>query len=445
MPKIKSRFVCQECGHESARWTGQCTGCGTWNTMTEEIGETSRSSTLASASPIRLADVAFGKGERLNTGVNEFDRVLGGGIVPGSVTLVAGDPGIGKSTLLTEVAGLLAHRGVLYVCGEESPAQVRLRAERLEVSAGEVQLLPETNVEGILHTAAGLDPAILIVDSIQTVFLPGLTSAPGSVGQVRACAARIIRAAKDSGMAVFLVGHVTKDGTIAGPRVLEHMVDTVLHLEGDRHHAFRILRAVKNRFGSTNEIGVFEMDGRGLKPVDNPSRIFLPAEGQWASGTAVVSTLEGTRPVLAELQALVTPTSYSTPQRSATGFDGKRLQMLLAVLERREGMQLSTHDVFVNVTGGLRLMEPSVDLGICMAVGSSLFDRPLPEQTLVVGEVGLGGEIRAVSQLSKRLLEAAKLGFKSALVPAANRIDSEIDGLEVMFAARLNEAVDRLL
>lgn len=445
MPKIKSSFVCQECGHEAPRWTGQCSMCGSWNTMVEEVGPARRPARVATVKPVRLGDVDMEERQRLETGVREFDRVMGGGIVPGSVTLVAGDPGIGKSTLLTEMAALLSDRKVLYVCGEESPAQVRLRANRLRVNADAIQLLPETSVDGALASAAEVDPAVMIVDSIQTLHLPSMSSAPGSVGQVRECTARIIRQAKESGMAVFLVGHVTKEGSIAGPRVLEHMVDTVLQLEGDRHHAFRILRAVKNRFGSTNEIGVFEMHGDGLQPVDNPSRIFLPENGKTASGTAVVSTLEGTRPVLAELQALVTPTSYSTPQRSATGFEARRLQMLLAVLEKREGMKLSTHDVFVNVTGGLRLIEPSVDLGITMAVASSLFDRALPQRTLFVGEVGLGGEVRGVSQLPKRLKEAEKLGFRAAMVPAINAQEARSASLEVIAVSALNEAVDRVL
>lgn len=412
--------------------------------MVEELGVPRTARPVVTIKAVRLGEVNAEEGERLDTGVAEFDRVLGGGIVPGSVTLVAGDPGIGKSTLLTEVAALLAGRGVLYVCGEESPGQVRLRADRLKVSADAVHLLPETSVEGVLHAAGEIDPAVLIVDSIQTLFLPSLSSAPGSVAQVRECTARLIRLAKDSGMAVFLVGHVTKEGSIAGPRVLEHMVDTVLHLEGDRHHAFRILRAVKNRFGSTNEIGVFEMHGNGLQAVDNPSRLFLPENGRSASGTAVVSTLEGTRPVLAELQALVTPTSYSTPQRSSTGFEARRLQMLLAVLEKREGMKLSSHDVFVNVTGGLRLGEPSVDLGVAMAVASSLFDRPLPDRTLFVGEIGLGGEIRGVSQLGKRLSEAEKLGFAAAVIPAGNAPDRS-GSLELIPVKRLNGAIDRVL
>jgi DNA repair protein RadA/Sms len=394
---------------------------------------------------ILLGEVSPTTNGRLRTGVEEFDRVMGGGIVTGSVTLVAGDPGIGKSTLMTEVAALVAKRGVLYVCGEESPEQVRLRADRLEVDGSAVHLLPETDADAVVRAADALRPAVLIVDSIQTLYRGDIQSAPGSVAQVRECTATIMRHAKQSGTAVFVVGHVTKEGTIAGPRVLEHMVDTVLHLEGDRHHAFRVLRAVKNRFGSTNEIGVFEMQGTGLRPVANPSEIFLSERSEDASGSAVVCTLEGTRPVLAEIQALVTPTSYPSPQRTATGFDGRRLQMLLAVLEKREGLRLSTQDVFVNVAGGLRLSEPAVDLGIVMAVVSSFKDRPLPRHTVVLGEVGLGGEIRSVSQLPLRLREVGKLGFRTAVVPAHGLNGTAGEGLpETVGVSRLSEAADRL-
>jgi len=394
---------------------------------------------------VRLGDVTVSADRRLRTGLAEFDRVTGGGIVPGSVTLVAGDPGIGKSTLMTAVAALLAQEGVLYVCGEESPEQVRLRADRLDVDASAVSLLPETDVDAAVRAAADLEPAILIVDSIQTLYREDVPSAPGSVTQVRECTAVLIRRAKESGMAVFVVGHVTKDGAIAGPRVLEHMVDTVLHLEGDRHHAFRVLRAVKNRFGSTNEIGVFEMKGTGLAPVDNPSEIFLSERDDRSSGSAVVCTLEGTRPVLAEIQALVTPTSYPSPQRTATGFDGRRLQMLLAVLEKREGLRLSSQDVFVNVAGGLRLADPAVDLGIAMAVVSSMKDRPIPGHTVVLGEVGLGGEIRSVSRLGVRLGEASRLGFRTALVPARGLDGAPNPGIaDVVGVSRLGEASDRL-
>lgn len=448
MAKSRTRYVCQSCGHESARWVGRCPGCEAWNTLVEEIVVTGPGARAAQGRPgrsVRLADVESGSEPRFPTGIEEFDRVLGGGIVPGSVVLVAGDPGIGKSTLMTEVAALLAPQGVLYVCGEESPAQVRLRADRLEVDGSDVRLLAETDVDTILASAEELDPAVAVIDSIQTLYRPDLPSAPGSVAQVRECAALLMRRAKSSGMATFVVGHVTKDGTIAGPRVLEHMVDTVVHLEGDRHHAYRVLRAVKNRFGSTNEIGVFEMQSSGLKPVANPSEIFLSERNTGASGSAVICAVEGTRPVLAEIQALVTPTSYPSPQRTADGFDTRRLQLLLAVLEKREGIRLAAQDVFVNVAGGLRLTEPAVDLGIAMAVVSSLRDRALPADTVVVGEVGLSGEVRSVPQLATRLKEAAKLGFRSAVVPAYGlHAGIAPQSLELVPVSRLREAIDRL-
>lgn len=448
MARARSRFVCQACGHESPRWTGQCAGCEAWNTLVEELVPVTagvRAGTPPAARTVRLADVDAGNEPRWATGIEEFDRVLGGGIVPGSVVLVAGDPGIGKSTLMTEVAALLSGQGVLYVCGEESPAQVKLRAERLTTDASAIRLLAETDVEVILASAAEVDPAVLVIDSIQTLYRPDIASAPGSVAQVRECAALLMRRAKSSGMATFVVGHVTKDGTIAGPRVLEHMVDTVVHLEGDRHHAYRVLRAVKNRFGSTNEIGVFEMQSSGLRPVANPSEIFLSERNTGSSGSAVVCTLEGTRPLLAEIQALVAPTSYPSPQRTATGFDSRRLQMLLAVLEKREGVRLASQDVFLNVAGGLKLSEPAVDLGITMAIVSSLRDRALPSDTVVIGEVGLSGEVRSVPQLPLRLREAAKLGFRSAVVPAFGLPDGAAPrSLELVPVSRLSEAVDRL-
>ncbi|NNE34849.1 MAG: DNA repair protein RadA, partial [Rhodothermales bacterium] len=429
MAKSKTRFVCQTCGHSAHRWMGQCPGCQSWSSMVEEFDQSGprKSPSSSAARPtITLSEVSANQEPRLPTGVDEFDRVLGGGIVPGSVVLVAGDPGIGKSTLMTEVAALLNGRRVLYVCGEESPSQVRLRADRLGVEGTHVDLLPETDVDAVIATAAERDPSVMIVDSVQTLYRADLTSAPGSVSQIRESSAALIRAAKGSGMAVFLVGHVTKEGTIAGPRVLEHMVDTVLHLEGDRHHAFRILRAVKNRFGSTNEIGVFEMQGKGLVPVTNPSAVFLSERGS-SSGSAVVCTVEGTRPMLVEIQALVTDSSYASPQRAATGFDGRRLQMLLAVLEKRQGLRVSSQDVFVNVAGGLKLSEPAADLGILMAVASSLLDRPLPPDTAIIGEVGLGGEVRSVSQISVRIREAEKLGFRAAVVPSRGTHDSPLD------------------
>ncbi|MDA0682907.1 MAG: DNA repair protein RadA [Bacteroidetes bacterium] len=424
MAKIKSLFFCQDCGNESPRWMGQCPACSAWNSMVEErTAATSHKPGLIrkkggiTPRPLKLSEIRSGAESRLETGNAELDRVLGGGIVEGSVVLIAGDPGIGKSTLMTELATLLGDVKLLYVTGEESPSQVKMRAERMGVDSDRFLLLAETEVESIIRCVQEEEPTIMVVDSIQTIFRSDLTSAPGSVTQVRESAAALIQMAKSTGTATFIVGHVTKSGTIAGPRVLEHMVDTVLYLEGDRHHVFRILRAVKNRFGSTNEIGVFEMESKGLTPVDNPSELFLSDRNMLTPGSAVVCSLEGTRPMLAEIQALVTPTSYSNPQRTANGFEGRRLQMLLAVLEKRVGMPLSTCDVFVNVTGGLRLTEPAADLAIAAAIASSFRDIPIPSQAMISGEVGLGGEVRAISQLEARLLETSRLGFSQAFVP----------------------------
>ena len=423
MAKRKSIFVCQECGNEAPRWMGQCQTCRAWNSFIEEmpppenVARIPLSSRANGGRPIRLDEIDAATHARRKTGVAEIDRVLGGGIVCGSAILIAGNPGIGKSTLMTEICRHLQNATIVYVTGEESPGQVKLRAERLGVTGENLLLLPETNVEAIVRTIMDEPPDVLIVDSIQTLYREDLQSAPGSVGQVRESASSLIQLAKSCGIAVFIVGHVTKDGAIAGPRVLEHMVDTVLYLEGDRHHSYRILRAVKNRFGSTNEIGVFEMRQAGLMPVDNPSRIFLSERSNETSGAVVVCSMEGTRPILAEIQALVAPTSYATPQRTSTGFDGRRLQMLLAVLEKREGLRLSSNDVFVNVTGGLKLSEPAIDLGIVAAVTSSFRDVPVNRESVLVGEVGLSGEIRAVSHLETRLKEAAHLGFTSAYIP----------------------------
>ena len=435
MAKARTQHVCQECGHTSPRWLGQCPDCGAWGTHVEEalvVAGSKPTAAKAAASggaasfagpskpPQRLSDIELAREPRILTNVGELDRVLGGGILPGALTLVAGDPGIGKSTLLTEFGKYLPNHTVLYVTGEESVRQVKVRADRLGVTSERFLLLAETNVESIAHAVQDLQPDVLIVDSIQTIFRPDIESAPGSVSQVRESAATLMHLAKGLEMPTFLVGHVTKAGQVAGPRVLEHMVDTVLHFEGDRHHSFRILRAMKNRFGSTNEIGVFEMSEAGLREVSNPSEIFLSERSYGASGSAVVCTLEGTRPILVEIQALVTPTAYGTPQRTATGFDGRRLQMLLAVIEKREGMRLGMHDVFVNVAGGVRLDEPAVDLGVLAAVASSFRDVPADTGTVCIGEVGLGGELRTVSQIEVRLREAARLGFKQAVVPKNN-------------------------
>ncbi|HMB89883.1 MAG TPA: DNA repair protein RadA [Rhodothermales bacterium] len=456
MAKTKTRFVCQVCGSASARWLGRCPNCDEWNTYVEEV-EVNRSPVKARVSaaqrvgsgmgePVALADVELGEETRLVTGVAEFDRVMGGGIMHGSLTLIAGDPGIGKSTLMTELGKYLPNRRVLYVTGEESLRQVKLRAGRLGVASDNLMLFAETNVEEIIAATQKAEPDVLIIDSIQTIFRPDITSAPGSVSQVRESTSAILQFTKSMDVATFVVGHVTKTGSIAGPRVLEHMVDTVLYFEGDRHHAFRILRAVKNRFGSTNEIGVFEMRGDGLHEVSNPSEIFLSERRYGVSGSTVVCSLEGTRPVLVEIQALVTPTSYGTPQRTATGFDTRRLQLLLAVLEKREGLRLSTHDVFVNVAGGVRLEEPAVDLGVIVAVASSFRDIPTDTSTVLIGEVGLGGEIRTVSQIEPRLKEAARLGFEQALVPQNNlKGITSPKGIKTTGVERLHAVLDLVL
>ena len=453
MAKSKSRFVCQECGHVAHQWTGQCPQCATWNTYVEEVtsnGVKARVSTLQSrrttrARPTPLPDVELGSETRIPTGVAELDRVLGGGIMHGSLILIAGDPGIGKSTLMTELGKYLPDRRVLYVTGEESVRQVRLRAERLGVESANFLLLSETNVETIIEAAQEAEPDLMIVDSIQTVFRPDVQSAPGSVSQVRESAAALLQLTKEMDFPTFLVGHVTKQGSIAGPRVLEHMVDTVLHFEGDRHHAFRILRSVKNRFGSANEIGVFEMDEKGLREVRNPSEIFLSERNYDVSGTTVICAMEGTRPVLVEIQALVTTTSYGTPQRTATGFDSRRLQMLLAVLEKREGLRLSSQDVFVNAAGGVRLDEPAVDLGVVVAVASSFRDCEVDRQTLFIGEIGLGGELRPVGLIEPRVKEAAKLGFKRVVLPKGNASGSRTHDIEVIAAERLHDVLDLIL
>lgn len=464
MAKARTRFVCQACGHEALRWAGQCAGCGEWNTLVEEARPTENKAPVlraagtasaggaaprltgaytSSARPQRLRDVSLSPRHRLPTGLAELDRVLGGGVMTGSLTLVAGDPGIGKSTLMTELGRGLDGSTMLYVTGEESAEQVKLRARRMGVDPDAFFLFPETSVEAILAAAAELQPDVMVVDSIQTLYRPDLTSAPGSVAQVRESAAALLDLTKTLPTSTFLVGHVTKQGSIAGPRVLEHMVDTVLHFEGDRHHAYRILRAVKNRFGASGEMGVFEMRESGLVEVASPSALFLAERQFGASGSAVVCAMEGTRPLLVEVQALVTGASYGTPQRTATGVDGRRLQLLLAVLEKHEGLRFSQQDVFLNVAGGVRLDEPAVDLGVALAVASSLRDVPVDSGTAVFGEVGLGGEIRAVSRVEARLAEARHLGFERVLLPRANvKGLTPPKGLELLPAARLHDALD---
>jgi DNA repair protein RadA/Sms len=426
MSKVHSKYVCQSCAYESARWIGKCPNCDAWNSFIEEVEAPKTrgrhaSNVKSSSTAIPITEVAIADEPRTSTRIPEFDRVLGGGIVPGSVVLVGGDPGIGKSTLMMQMASSLRNQVVLYVTGEESVHQIKLRAERLEIKPSEkLLLLAETNLEVINTLLEKTNPDLVIVDSIQTMFRSDFESAPGTVSQVREATAQFTRFAKTRNVPMFLIGHVTKEGVIAGPRVIEHMVDTVLQFEGEQHYAHRILRALKNRFGSTNEIGIFEMRDNGLKEVLNPSETFLAERRVGASGSTVVASIEGTRPLLLEVQALVAPTSYGVPQRSSTGFDSKRLQMLLAVLERRVGLRVGQYDVFVNVVGGVRVDEPAVDVGMALSIVSSLQDAAVDPRVVAVGEVGLGGEIRMVSQMEKRVGEAGKLGFKRCILPRSN-------------------------
>lgn len=452
--KSKTVYVCQSCGSQSPRWMGKCPDCGAWNTMVEELMEKPRDIGSAKRSggsePLLLGEIQSRDEDRFVTKIGELDRVLGGGIVSGSVVLIGGDPGIGKSTLVLQMLRQVSElRGTaLYVTGEESPAQIKMRAQRLGVKAEHLYVLAETQLDEIIRAADGLQPQVLVIDSVQTMFTAELPSAPGSVGQVREVSARLMIHAKRTGMPTFLIGHVTKDGAIAGPRVLEHIVDTVLYFEGDKGHSFRILRAVKNRFGSTNEIGVFEMKESGLAEVSNPSEIFLAERPADATGSVVVSSLEGTRPILAELQALVAPSKLAMPRRTCIGVDFNRVSLLLAVLEKRVGMHLMGMDVFVNIVGGLKIDEPAIDLGVIAAVASSFREKPINAQTVVMGEVGLAGEVRAISQAEARLKDAAKLGFTRCVLPALNveRLEKTpaLKKMELMGVRTVDEAMERL-
>jgi DNA repair protein RadA/Sms len=428
-PKAKTVYRCTDCGADHAKWAGRCDNCGEWNTLVEEIASARTAGSRKregsgprGAGPVvdtpKLRDVAGSESPRWKTGLAEFDFVLGGGIVPGSMVLVGGEPGIGKSTLLLQIAARLQQGGrpVLYASGEESPLQVRLRADRMAETAGDVQLLSETNLETVIGTTAARRPDVLIVDSIQTLYTADLEGAPGNVGQVRECAARLMRFAKESGTTVFVVGHVTKGGGIAGPKTLEHIVDTVLYFEGESTLDHRILRATKNRFGSVDEIGVFRMTEHGLEAISNPSELFLGDRESTTSGSAVTALLEGTRPVLIEVQALATKAGYGTPQRVSTGFDGRRLSLLLAVLEKRAGLSFGQLDVFLNVVGGVRMQEPAGDLAVAAALASSVYDRATPSDAVFIGELGLGGEIRPVSQVERRIAEATNMGMRRVFV-----------------------------
>lgn len=443
----KSVFFCQNCGHEENKWLGQCPICKEWNTFVEEAVSVSKSSTVKQAREVEvvaLKNVKTDCEERIQTSIEELDRVLGGGIVPGSLILVGGDPGIGKSTLLLQVCQKLCEkrRQVLYISGEESLKQIKLRANRMGEFTEELVLLCETNLEIIKHVIEKRKPEMVVIDSIQTMYSEDVASAPGSVSQVRESTNVFMQLAKGLGISIFIVGHVTKEGTVAGPRVLEHMVDTVLYFEGDRHASYRILRGVKNRFGSTNEIGVFEMRQNGLAEVQNASEFMLNGRPENASGSVVACSMEGTRPILLEIQALVCNSNFGLPRRTAAGTDYNRVNLLMAVLEKRAGMHLSNADAYINIAGGIKINEPAIDLGIVMAIVSSYKNRPVDEKTIVFGEVGLSGEVRAVSMPEQRVAEAKKLGFETCILPEVSRsMVKDIKGIKIVGVNTISDAI----
>ena len=454
MAKVKKAWFCTSCGNESPKWMGKCPACGEWNTMVEEIvskeadgGVTSRNRSFLqtqNTKPLPLSSIDSGRENRIMLGNSELDRVLGGGIVEGSLILIGGEPGIGKSTLSLQIPLTCNHLKTLYVSGEESARQIKLRGERLGGNHDNCLVLSETLLENILAQAKETAPQLLIVDSIQTIYSQNIESSAGSVSQVRECAASLLRLAKESNIPVIIIGHITKDGSIAGPKVLEHIVDVVLQFEGDTRHSFRILRSIKNRFGSTAELAVYEMTGSGLKEVLNPSEMFIPMHGEDLSGIAVAAMLDGTRPFLIEIQALVSTAAYGTPQRSATGFDVRRMNMLLAVLEKRAGFKLSQKDVFLNMAGGLKVSDPACDLAVVASILSSNFDVSLSQRTAFAAEVGLSGEIRPVGQIEKRIMEAAKLGFSRIFISSFNKVPAPVlqnSGIEVVAVANIPQLV----
>ncbi len=451
----KTVYFCQECGYESAKWMGQCPGCKAWNTFVEETVSAKKSSSAGITKtsdrrqePVILKDISLSEDERQTTKIGELDRVLGGGIVPGSLVLVGGDPGIGKSTLLLQVCRNLAESqaSVLYISGEESLRQIKLRANRIGQFNDKMQLLCETNLEVIRGVIEGRKPDVVVIDSIQTMFHEDVSSAPGSVSQVRESTNILMQIAKGMGISIFIVGHVTKEGNVAGPRVLEHMVDTVLYFEGDRHASYRILRAVKNRFGSTNEIGVFEMCNTGLEEVKNPSEFLLNGRPENASGSVVACSMEGTRPILVEIQALVCQSNFGIPRRTAVGTDFNRVNLLMAVLEKKVGIHLAASDAYVNIAGGMKMTEPAIDLGICLAIVSSAKDIVIPDNVMVFGEVGLSGEIRAVSMAGQRVREAKKLGFGTVMLPEVCKSSvGKTEGINLVYVSQIRDAISYIM
>lgn len=446
MAKTQTRYVCQSCGYESPKWLGRCPDCNEWASLVEEAApvasKASKQKAFVSSTPTSIKDISAEGATRTSSGIGEFDRVLGGGVVEGSLVLVGGDPGIGKSTILIQAANHLSLSvgKVLYVSGEESAQQIKLRSNRLGIASAELLVQSETDILAIEQTISGLQPKCVFIDSIQTMHDPELSSAAGTVSQVRACTGALVRIAKESGIPVFIVGHVTKEGALAGPRVLEHMVDTVLYFEGDRHQSYRILRAVKNRFGSTDEIGIFEMREEGLVEIANPSEALLSERPAHGIGSVVTATIEGSRPILVEIQALVAPTYFPSPRRTCTGVDYNRMLMILAVLEKRVGLSLGNKDVYINVAGGIKIVEPAADVAMALAVASSLMDRGVDAELIALGEIGLAGEVRSVSQIDKRLKEAARLGFGKALM--ASRGAKNDNSIKAVGVASLRSAID---
>ncbi len=453
--KLKVNYICQNCGYVSPRWIGKCPSCEQWNTMIETITEskktksgkeTSARSVQASIKPLHHIKHEY-DGNRTASGIGELDRVLGGGIVQGAVMLIGGDPGIGKSTLMLQISGNLKDKKLLYVSGEESPAQIKMRADRLGLTLENFLVLPETNLDTVIAAIEAESPDFVVIDSIQTVFIPELDSSPGTITQLRESASLLIRTAKSTNIPIFLVGHITKDGSIAGPKTIEHMVDVVLQFEGERTHFYRVLRGIKNRFGSTNEIGIFEMTEKGLKEVPNPSEVFLSQRNYGASGCVISSAIEGTRPILIEVQALVCTSSYGVPQRTAMGFDYKRLSILIAVIEKKLGVYLNKHDIFLNIAGGVRIDETSVDLAASMSIYSSYRDIPADSETVVIGEVGLAGEIRTIGNIEKRINEAEKLGFKRIILPKNNikNLNTKKYKIQIVGVDRIKEAAEAII